>query len=121
MSEKQELEILLKFEGVMDYGHAALQQFPKHQRHVLAARIDSCMTDILELILTANLRYHKKTTLTELDIKLHVLRHLLRLAKRRGYLSMRRYEVWSRHINEVGRMVGGWIKWARQSGGRPGT
>lgn len=99
----------------MDYGHAALQQFPKSQRYVLAARIDSSMVAALELILRANLRHHKKTTLADLDTELHVLRHLVRLAHRRRYIDTRRYENWARHLDEVGRLVGGWIKWAKGS------
>jgi hypothetical protein len=27
-----------------------------------------------------------------------------------GYLAFRRYENWSRHLDEVGAMVGAWIK-----------
>src|SRR5690554_5453584 len=114
MAEKAELSVLKKFLDVMDYGHAALQQFPRHQRHVLAQRIDNCMTDIMELIITANLRYHKKTTLNELDIKMHLLRYQIRLAMQRKYLTVHRYEVMSRLIDEVGRMIGGWVKWARK-------
>lgn len=115
MSERSELSVLKKFFDVMEYGHTALLQFPKHQRHILAERIDNCMTDIMELIIAANLRHHKKTTLTELDIKMHLLRHQIRLAMQRQYITIHRYEVWSRLIDEVGRMIGGWIKWAKGS------
>jgi len=112
-NQKTELLALKKFSDVMEYGHIALKQFPRHQRYILAARIDSCMIEIMELIITANLRYHKKTTLNELDIKLALLRHLIRLAMQREYLTIRRYEIWTRGIDEVGRIVGGWIKWVR--------
>jgi hypothetical protein len=29
------------------------------------------------------------------------------------YITPRRYEIWVRHVNEIGRMVGGWLKAAR--------
>jgi hypothetical protein len=41
-----------------------------------------------------------------------VLRHLVRKAWRLGYITPRRLEVWTRHIDEIGRMVGAWIKHA---------
>ena len=35
----QDLLIAQRIEGMIEYGHAALRQFPKSERHVLAAEI----------------------------------------------------------------------------------
>ena len=115
MEKTQELNLLTKFEEMMDYAHKMINQFPKHQRHTSAARIELVMLDAMELIIEANLKYHKKTTLRDLDIKLHLLRRLVRRCHAWGYVSHKAYEVWSRHLQEIGRILGGWIKWNREN------
>src|SRR3546814_1859834 len=30
-------------------------------------------------------------------------------------ISFRQYEIWARHLAEIGRMVGGWLNWAKRS------
>ena len=63
-------------------------------------------------------KYYKKTTLQELDIELDVLRHFIRLAQDKRYygqniappLSFKKYENWSKLLNEIGRIIGGYMK-----------
>jgi len=57
-----------------------------------------------------NKRYHKKTTLQDLDAELDLLRCQVRAAKALGYLDIRKYEHWAKLNDEIGRMIGGWIK-----------
>ncbi len=97
-------------EAMIEYGHAALRQFPKSERHVLSAEIRRTMWSLLRLIVVCNKRYHKKTTLQDLDAELDLLRSQVRLAMQLEHLDMRRYEHWSRLNDEIGRMVGGWVK-----------
>jgi four helix bundle protein len=95
---------------MIEYGYVALRQFPKFERHVLAAEIRVSMLALLRLIVVCNKRYHKKTTLQELDAELDLLRCQVRLAKSLGYLDFKKYETWAKHNDEIGRMLGGWIK-----------
>ena len=92
------------------YGYQALRQFPRHERHVLGAEIRHAMLQLQRLIITAIKRYHKKTTLTDLDVELAVLRRQVRLAKDLTYLDLRRYERWSVMLVELGKMIGGWLR-----------
>ena len=48
----------------------------------------------------------------EIDTELDVLRTFIRLAadKETKYLPLRKYEIWSKQLNEIGKMLGGWIK-----------
>ena len=66
------------------YGYVALRQFPKSEKHVLAAEIRNSMWEILRLIVVCNKRYHKKTTLQDLDAQLDLLRSQIRIAKQLG-------------------------------------
>ena len=108
--------MLVKLEELDDYSHIALRQYPKAERHLLASDTRACIDKLLRLTIAAWKRHHKKTTLGELDIELEVLRHLVRKALRMRYISPKRYKIWAEHINEIGRMLGGWLRAERNRG-----
>tara|TARA_E500000305_G_scaffold37507_1_gene28819 strand:- start:796 stop:1194 length:399 start_codon:yes stop_codon:yes gene_type:complete len=109
----EDLKIKLKIEQMIAYGYTALRQFPKSEKHVLSAEIRQCMYRLLRLVVTTNRRYHKKTTLQELDAELDMLRSLLRLSRELGFLPHREYKLWAEHLYEIGCMLGGWLKWIK--------
>lgn len=99
-----------------------LNHFPRHERHGLALEIRRAAYEVYGMIVECQKRYHKKTTLTGLDIRHEQLRMLVRLAGELGYFgyqegrkgndkgrSEHRYLVLSALIDELGRMIGGWI------------
>ncbi len=105
-----DLLIRQKCEAMIEYGHIAIRQFPKMERHVLGAEIRTTMWQVLRLIVICNKRYHKKTTLQELDAEIDLLRSQVRMAKNLNYLDFKKYENWAKLNDEIGRMTGGWIK-----------
>ncbi|MCD6526987.1 MAG: diversity-generating retroelement protein Avd [Desulfuromonas sp.] len=109
-----DLAVKQKAEDMIAYGYVALRQFPKSERHVLSQEIRQSLWRLLRLIVVCNRRYYKKTTLQDLDAELDLLRSQVRMAQSLGYLPFKKYEVWSRMLDEIGRMVGGWIKSVRQ-------
>ena len=88
---------------MLEYAGPQLEEFPRAKRG-LAQKIDGTMLDILELVIMLENKHYKKTTLGELDTKVDVLRHLIRLA------ASTKYEMMARYINEIGCMVGGYYK-----------
>ena len=98
------------------YGNICLKQFPKSEKYALASDIKQSMYTLLRLIIAANKRYYKKTTLQEIDVELDTLRTLIRLSadSELRYLTLKKYENWSRMLNEIGKMLGGWIKAIKQ-------
>lgn len=106
----EELTIQQKTYDMIQYGYTALRQFPKSEKFGMAADIKNSMHKVLELIIVANKKYYKKTTLQELDVEVAKLRTFIRLAKDMQFLPIKKYEVWSKLIVEIGKMVGGWIK-----------
>ena len=106
----QDLKILQKIYDMLAYGQICLKQFPKHEKHVLTSDIRSTMYRMLELTIRANKKYHKKTTLQDLDIEIEVLRTFLRLSLDNHYMNIHKYEVWTKMISEIGKMLGGWMK-----------
>ena len=102
--------LLAKLEEVECYTHTVLQQYPRAERHLLCADIRISLAIIQRLSVVAWKRYHKKTTLQDLDVEVEILRTWIRKSLRLKYITPHRYEIWARQVNEVGRMVGGWIK-----------
>lgn len=101
-----------------------LNHFPKHEKYGLALEIRRAAYDVYSFIVEAQKRYHKKTTLTSLDVRHEQLRMLVRLAYTLGYFEFKdgkraekslvatgehRYLALSRLVDELGRMIGGWI------------
>ena len=76
----EELRIRRKCEEMIEYGYVALRQFPKYERHVLAAEIRNSMWSLLRYVIVCNKRYHKKTTMSDLDAELNLLRSQVRVA-----------------------------------------
>lgn len=105
-----DLVLRQKVEAMIEYGYVALRQFPKWERHVLAAEIRQTMWALLRLVITAHKRYHKRTTLQDMDVELDLLRSQIRAAKGLQYLDWKKYETWAKLADEIGRMVGGWLK-----------
>ena len=108
----QDFKILQKVYDMIIYGNQCLKQFPKSERYALAADIKKSMYHLLRLLVEANKKYHKKTTIQQLDVELDLLRTYIRLAAEPSmkYLSFKKYEYWSKILNEIGRMIGGWVK-----------
>ena len=105
-----ELKILQKTYDMMQYLHQTLQQYSKSEKYGLAADTKSAAYELLRLLITANKRYHKKTTMQDADIQLDILRHMIRLGKDLKFMSLRRFEILSGMTTELGKMIGGWMK-----------
>ncbi len=97
---------------MIEYGTIALRQFPRHEKFVLAAMIRQQMYEVLTLIVEANKRrQHRESAMMKLDIAHETLRHLVDLSHRRlKYLDYKKYSLWMERINEVGKLLGGWIR-----------
>ena len=106
----EDLIIQQKAFEMMEYGYQALAQYPKAEKFALVVDIKHCMHKILERIIEANKKYYKKTTLQELDVEVMKLKAYLRLSYNLRFLPIKKYEIWSGKVVEIGRMVGGWIK-----------
>lgn len=106
----EDLKIMQKVFDMMEYGYAALAQFPKSEKFALCTDIKHSMDVMLERCIEAQKKYFKKTTLQDMDIEVMKLRAYLRLSHQLGFLPMKKYEVWSGMVVEIGKMLGGWLK-----------
>ncbi|MBI5630564.1 MAG: diversity-generating retroelement protein Avd [Elusimicrobia bacterium] len=86
------------------------EKFPKRVRFTISSRIDNLTLDILEKIIEARYSKDKTAALSQASIALEKLRVLLRVSHEERYLDRRGFEHVSRHIDEAGRMLGGWMR-----------
>ena len=99
-----------KIEDMMVYAEPILQKYPKYARFNLVTDIVRCMDRMMEIAVEADKKYFKKTTLQSLDVEVERMRRYVRISLRLKYISHRTYRLWSEKVNEIGKMVGGWIK-----------
>ena len=90
-----------------------LDKFPRSQRFVLGDRIENTALTVLEGLIEATYSKQVETILRAVNLALEKLRFLIRLSKDLRYLDLKRYEFGAREIDEIGRLVGGWLKTAR--------
>lgn len=110
MAQVEHLIIFQKTYNFLRQIYSDCNNFPKSQKFVLAQRIEGLSTDFLKKIILANQIKNKTQVLKEANIELEVLRIYVRLAKDLCFLPYKRYVILSDYLNEIGRMLGGWIK-----------
>lgn len=93
--------------------HPAIRGFPKSQQFLLGQRIQESALDLLMALVAANRRRRKRPLLEEADVELEKLRFLLRLANDLQFMSEKRYLGFAEQATELGRMLGGWLRWSR--------
>jgi hypothetical protein len=87
-----------------------VEMFPRTQKFLFGDRIQSAALDVLEGLVEATYTRNRVPVLRAVNLKLEKLRLLFRLAADLQILDLRRYEHAARTIEEIGRLVGGWLK-----------
>lgn len=98
-----------------------LAHFPNCHKYTLTQGIRQAYLDVYNLVTECQKRYNKKTTLTQLDVRHEQLRMMIHLARELGLFGYsagrkdaqapgeHRYLVLLRMVDELGRMIGGWV------------
>lgn len=106
----QNLVIFQKLYDLILWMYPLINKFPKKQRFVLGQQLENTLLDILKGIIQANQERNKLETLKQVSIDLDKFRILFRLAKDLKFMSIRQYKFGAEKINEIGKLLGGWIK-----------
>lgn len=88
----------------------ALEKFPKSQKFLLGDRMQTLALDVQESLIEATYSKSPAPHLLVCNLHLEKLRFLFRLAMDLRYMDLKRYEFAARAIDEIGRLVGGWLK-----------
>jgi four helix bundle protein len=126
MGTHDEAKLDVKFIDFARQMNLYLNHFPKHEKYGLSQQIRNSAYEVYGYIVESQKRYMKKTSMSNLDIAHEQLRMFIRLAFELGYFKFKdgsvsadkdhektathRYLVISRMVDEMGRMIGGWIQ-----------
>jgi hypothetical protein len=85
---------------------------PKQDRYTLWQKCENILIEILEGILFASQqsKLEKLPTLEKTSVKLNFLRVCIRLMQDIRAISNKKYILIEADLDEIGRMLGGWIK-----------
>jgi len=106
----QNLPIFEKTYEIILWLYPTINKFPKSQKFVLGQQIENTILEILKGIIEANQERNKLPCLKKISLELDKLRILIRLAKDLRFINVRQYAFVVEKINEVGKMLGGWMK-----------
>lgn len=84
-------------------------KFPRQQRFVLAEALQRTALQFQEQLIDAAYAAEPLPLLRQADVTLTKLRTYLRLSKDLELLKLNQYEHASRMVDEIGRLLGGWI------------
>ena len=117
LSQIKEKEIDLerdiqKLTEVYKLWHEYFPCFPKSSRYTLGVKIDSLFLGVIEEIIKASSsdKTEKLIFLRVASVKLDLLKFFLQIAWEIKSLNHKKYINLSEKLNEVGKMLGGWIK-----------
>jgi tRNA A-37 threonylcarbamoyl transferase component Bud32 len=105
-----DLKILQKMYDFYLDNYNVINKYPKSEKFTLQTETKSTMLKMIRLIIRASKAKVKKPILFEIDTELETLRILFRLAHNLKFLSNRRYELNSKLLSEIGRLLGGWMR-----------
>lgn len=92
-----------------------LGNFPKRSRYTLGEKIENCLLDLVETVSLANIQIKnlREPVLHRASAKCELLKILLRLGYDLSLFGDRQYIAMESRVMEIGRMIGGWIKYCR--------
>ena len=96
--------------------HGYRETIKKLDRHTIWERSENAILEIIEGILAASEapKLEKLPILKKVSVTLNLLRVFFRLAKDSKVIDTKKYMILEEMIDEIGRMLGGWIKSVRE-------
>lgn len=118
--EELEIPIFKKAYELYRTIHGLRGGVPKQDRFTLWHRMEDTVLACMEDLYSASQRRGgKREPLEQASIKLNLLRVFLRLAKDTKVLDVKKYVGLQQAVDEIGRMLGGWLKSAATENQHP--
>lgn len=107
---KSEILAVTKLYDIILWLLPQVEKFPRDYKFTIGDRLINNLLDSLETIIEAAYTKDKTYLLRKLNLQLEKLRYMIRLSKDIRALSVKKYAYISGEIDELGRMIGGWLK-----------
>jgi 23S rRNA-intervening sequence protein len=105
-----ELPIIQKTYDLIKWYVPHLNRLPRQHKFSLGDRISSGLYDLLESLIKARYSKDKVAQLNDINVQLEILRYQTRLLYDFELMDVRRLEFVSNAVNDIGKDLGGWIK-----------
>jgi four helix bundle protein len=110
----ERLKVYQKWLDMAKYLYVAVQSYPRSEKYTLGGDTRQAMIRVGRYIYRGNALSNespeKRRMLELVDLELVDLQLLIRLGMELGYLRMKKYEMLSGMVVEIGKMLGGWLK-----------
>ncbi|MBF0452839.1 MAG: diversity-generating retroelement protein Avd [Candidatus Magnetomorum sp.] len=106
----EDLPIFVKWVDFTKWLLPVTAKFPQRTRFTFANRLDNFALDMVEDLVEARYTKKRKNILQKANLRLEKMRILIRLCKDMNLISYKSYEFAIKAMNEIGQMLGGWIK-----------
>jgi hypothetical protein len=110
MPKTQELVVITKTYDLILWSCHHTGRFPRNHRFVLGERIERNLYDLLENLVQARYTRQRQALLERANLQLEILRFQVRLAKDLQCLKTASYAFAAQAIDEIDRLIGGWLK-----------
>ncbi len=110
MAQYTQLTIFQKSYDLLLRIYKEIHKFPKEYRYSLGQSLQTACLEFLDCIIIANSEINKKPHLKKANTHLDRMRIYIRLCFGLKIIGVKKYEVLSKYVDEVGKMLGGWIK-----------
>lgn len=110
---ESELLIYQKYIDLVEYGYNLLKKYPKSEKYSLTSEMRKSMFETIRLILYANKianRGIRLQTINKIDAEISSQKFFVRFSYKNKYISHSNYFEWSKRLDEIGKIIGGWIK-----------
>lgn len=111
-SSKNDLPIIHKLIEIYKLWQEFLPNFPKSSKYTLGEKVDRYFLETIELIYLASYQPAEKKLvyIEKSSSKLDLTKFFLRIAWETKSLDNRKYILLSEKLDEIGKMLGGWIR-----------
>jgi four helix bundle protein len=111
-----DLKIVQKYIDMAKYIYIVLRNFPRSEKYSLAVDIRHNLWEVgtaLERASVVSSKDEKLHLLQQADVDLSELKFLVRMGMELEFVSFEKYKNFAVMVTEVGKMLGGWLKFVR--------
>jgi hypothetical protein len=105
-----ELTVITKTYDLLLWTCNHTSRFPRSHRHVLGEKLEQLLLEVLDHLIACRYRKERSGLLQEVNLQLEQVRYRLRLARDLKCLEVASYGFGTRSVDEIGRLVGSWLK-----------
>ncbi len=95
--------------------HKLIFKIPKFERYTLGEKIENIILETIEMMVIGNgtNKYEKEKYLLRANAKIETLKILYRIMLNCKIIDFKKYLEVEGHLQEIGKMMQGWIKYTR--------